>query len=144
MDIIIKIAETDEEVKKCYGTMSQLRPHIKKDEFLSLVKEQEQAGYRIAYVEDGTEVVSVAGFRMSQTLARGMFVYVDDLVTDENQRSKHYGDKLIDWLIDYAKENSCKEFHLDSGVQRFSAHRFYFRKGLTISCYHFEKILDND
>ena len=63
------------------------------------------------------------------------------LVTDEKQRSKNYGDKLLDWLICYAKENDCVGFHLDSGVQRFGAHRFYFKKGLTISCYHFKKFL---
>ena len=144
MGMNIRIAETDTEIKKCYDTMSQLRSHIKKEEFLPRVKEQAVAGYKIAYIEDEGSVVSVAGFRMNQTLAWGKFVYVDDLVTDEKQRSKHYGDKLIDWLIDYAKENDCKEFHLDSGVQRFSAHRFYFRKGLTISCYHFEIFLDGE
>ncbi len=137
----IKIARTDKEITRCYETMSQLRSHIKRDEFLPRVREQEKNGYRLAFIEDKERVVSVAGFRITETLAWGKFMYVDDLVTDEDQRSKGYGDKLIDWLMEHAKENQCKEFHLDSGVQRFSAHRFYFRKRLTISCYHFERML---
>ena len=137
----IRIAKTDEEIIWCYETMSLLRPHIKRDDFLPRVREQEKNGYKLAFIEDKNQVVSVAGFRITETLAWGKFMYVDDLVTDEDQRSKGYGDKLIDWLMEYAKKNQCQEFHLDSGVQRFSAHRFYFRKGLTISCYHFEHIL---
>jgi GNAT superfamily N-acetyltransferase len=138
----IRIAETDKEINRCHGTMSQLRPQIKKDDFLPRVREQEKNGYKLAFIEGDGQVVSVAGFRISETLAWGKFVYVDDLITDEDQRSKGYGDKLIDWLMEYARENQCREFHLDSGVQRFLAHRFYFRKGLTISGYHFEHILN--
>ena len=134
----IKIAESDQEIINCYLTMSQLRGHIKKENFLARVKEQGKDGYQLAFVEDKDQIVAVAGFRFSQALAWGKFLYVDDLVTDEKQRSKGYGDKLVDWLMEYAKEKECEGFHLDSDVKRFSAHRFYFRKQLTISCYHFK------
>jgi GNAT superfamily N-acetyltransferase len=70
-------------------------------------------------------------------LHRGRYLYVDDLVTDESERSKGYGDAIFDWLVNYAKEQNCDQFHLDSGVQRFDAHRFYFRKRMKILAYHF-------
>ena len=138
----IRIAKTDEEIAGCYNTMSQLRPHIKREDFLVRVRGQEKNGYKLAFIEDEDRVVSVAGFRITETLAWGKFMYVDDLVTNDDQRSKGYGDKLIDWLMERARENQCQEFHLDSGVQRFSAHRFYFRKKLAITGYHFEHIFD--
>ena len=118
--------------------MCQLRSEIKKEDFLSRVRAQEKNSYQIAFVEDNNQITAVAGFRFTETLAWGKFLYVDDLVTDEKQRSKGYGDKLIDWLLEYAKEKQCEAFHLDSCVKRFLAHRFYFRKKLVISCYHFE------
>ncbi|MBU0683766.1 MAG: GNAT family N-acetyltransferase [Candidatus Omnitrophica bacterium] len=121
--------------------MSQLRPHIKQEDFLARIRHQEKTGYNMAFIEDENEVVCTAGFRFVETLAWGKFLYVDDLVTDEKKRSKGYGDKMMDWLFEYARENKCQEFHLDSGVQRFFAHRFYFRKGMTISCYHFQQML---
>ncbi|MFC1576214.1 GNAT family N-acetyltransferase [Candidatus Omnitrophota bacterium] len=139
----IKIAKTDDEIMKCYDTMSQLRPDVKKEDFLPQVKRQGKYDYQLAFIEDKGKVVSVAGFRFSETLAWGKIMYVDDLITDRKQRSKGYGDKIIDWLVDLAKKSGCKEFHLDSAVHRFSAHRFYFRKRLTISCYHFEVILND-
>jgi len=64
-------------------------------------------------------------------------LYVDDLSTDERERSRGYGRALIEWLKEEARENGCRELQLDSGVQRERAHRFYFREGLTINCYHF-------
>ena len=99
--------------------------------------------YQLAFVEDEGKVVSVAGFIITKALAWDKYLYVDDLVTDSNARSKGYGDKLIDWLMDYAKQNGCQQFHLDSAVHRLAAHRFYFRKRLTISCYHFELVFDD-
>ena len=65
------------------------------------------------------------------------FMYVDDLVTDAEARSRGYGDALFDWLVNYARTQGCTRLDLDSGVQRFAAHRFYFRKRMHISFYHF-------
>ena len=64
-------------------------------------------------------------------------MYVDDLVADESSRSQGHGGALFDWLVRHAKESACSQLHLDSGVQRFSAHRFYLAKRMQIVCHHF-------
>jgi len=133
----IKIAKTDNEINTCYSVMQELRPHINKEEFLSRVRNQERSGYQLAYVQEADEIVAVAGFRMSENLAWGKFMYVDDLVTLSAQRSKGFGSKLLSWLKEYAIKNSCSQFHLDSGTQRKEAHRFYEREGMSITGYHF-------
>jgi GNAT superfamily N-acetyltransferase len=133
----IKLAETDEAIDRCFAVMVQLRPQHSLESYRAAVARQMQQGYRLAYVEDGGDVCAVAGFRIDEMLHRGRAVYVDDLVTDAARRSQGYGDQLFDWLVEYARINHCQEFHLDSGVQRFAAHRFYFRKRMAISSYHF-------
>jgi GNAT superfamily N-acetyltransferase len=95
------------------------------------------SGYRLAYVEEGSRVAAVAGFRILEGLAWGKFLYVDDLVTDESLRSRGHGRELLRWLADHAREKGCAELHLDSGVQRFGAHRFYLREGMDITSHHF-------
>ena len=45
--------------------------------------------------------------------------------------------RLLDWLAGQAREHQCDVLELDSGVQRFDAHRFYFRERMKISAYHF-------
>jgi len=132
----IFIATNDQEIEACFPVMSELRPHIREDEFLSRVKRQAEDGYQLACLVDG-EVKAVAGFRMAENLAWGRFLYVDDLVAKSEDRSRGYGGALFDWLVSRARENGCDQFHLDSGVQRFDAHRFYLVKRMTLSSHHF-------
>lgn len=142
MTMKIQIAKTDEEIMKCFDVMSQLRIHLDKQSFFDRVKRQYQQGYMLAYVIDKKHIVSVAGFRFMENLFLGKFMYIDDLITDANSRSKGYGDKLIDFLVSYAKTHGCKAVDLDSGVHRFDAHRFYMRKGMIISDHHFSLALE--
>ena len=133
----IKLAEDDQEIQECYSVMAELRPHVSVEAFLPRVRKQmETAGYRLAYVRDG-EVKAVAGFRVSDCLAWGRFVYVDDLVAKSDERSKGYGGALFDWLVGHARQEGCDQFHLDSGVHRFDAHRFYLTKRMFIEAHHF-------
>jgi GNAT superfamily N-acetyltransferase len=62
---------------------------------------------------------------------------VDDLVTRESSRSKGYGQRLFKWLLSEAKSRDCDQLHLDSGVQRFGAHRFYLAGRMDIIAHHF-------
>jgi len=135
------LANTRKEFQGCYPVIAQLRPHLNEAEFLKRVEAQTPGGYRIAFVEHEGRPVSVAGFRIMHSLSWGKFLYVDDLVTDEHERSKGFGQQLLAWLVQHAKEAKCDEFHLDSGVQRFGAHRFYLASGMDITCHHFAMTL---
>jgi len=133
----IHIATTDSEIVACYPVMRELRPHIAEGQFLSRVRRQENAGYRLAFVQEPDSVVAVAGFRVGENLAWGRFLYVDDLVTHPAHRSKGHGAKLLSWLREYAAKEGCLQMHLDSGLQRKEAHRFYEREGMTMASFHF-------
>lgn len=58
-------------------------------------------------------------------------------MTAGSERSKGHGKALLGWLRQLALESGCDALHLDSGVQRKRAHRFYLREGLELSSYHF-------
>jgi GNAT superfamily N-acetyltransferase len=134
----IHLASADQEIAACFPVMHQLRPHLTPDAFLARVRSQQRAGYRLAYLEVDGRPVAVAGFRVSECLSSGRFLYVDDLVTLEAERSRGHGARLLEWLLDQARTEGCEELELDSGIQRKDAHRFYQREGLTIRSYHFE------
>jgi GNAT superfamily N-acetyltransferase len=63
---------------------------------------------------------------------------IDDLVTDATARSKGYGHALMAYLTRIATEAGCTMLDLDSGVQRFEAHRFYLRERMNIAAHHFD------
>ena len=86
-------------------------------------------------------MVAVSGFRILECMATGKTLYVDDLVTSENQRSKGYGEKLLEWMEQAARDEGCSCVRLDSGTHRTGAHKFYFRMGMPIVSFHFMKKL---
>ncbi|MEO0839925.1 MAG: GNAT family N-acetyltransferase [Cyanobacteria bacterium J06643_5] len=135
--MLVELAESDVQILECFSTMFQLRPHLKQENFVEQVRRQEKDGYQLAFIKVENQVVAVAGFFISESLRYGKFLYVYDLVVDENVRSKGYGKHLFEWLIDYGKSKGCNVLRLDSGVQRFDAHRFYFRQKMKIASYHF-------
>lgn len=137
MDEFVSLARGDHEIEDCYDVMAELRPHVRREDFVTRVRRQNaDSGYELAYLKVDN-VKAVAGFRVSECFAWGKFLYVDDLVAGSDERSKGYGGVLFDWLVAYARENGCDEFHLDSGVQRFAAHRFYLNKRMAIEGHHF-------
>jgi len=131
-------ASTPEAIARCFPVMRQLRTHCTDEKkFVAQVERQRGDGYRLAFLEDGGTVRAVAGYRMSESLFAGRFCYVDDLVTDAAGRSLGYGGRLFDWLVAEARAAGCAKLDLDSGVQRFAAHRFYLTKRMIISSHHF-------
>jgi GNAT superfamily N-acetyltransferase len=133
----IREALDDGDVRRCHAVMRQLRPHVDQDALVERVRLQRSEGYRLVFVERDGAIVAVAGFRIAHNLAWGRFLYVDDLVTDGARRSAGHGADLLDWLVSEARLRHCDEVHLDSGVQRFGAHRFYLRHGMDITSHHF-------
>ncbi|CAM4523788.1 GNAT superfamily N-acetyltransferase [Paenibacillus endophyticus] len=141
MSDIVKLT-TDEQILGAFPLIQQLRPHLTKEDYLAKVKRmQAQHGYAlVAAIVDG-EAKSAAGYRINESLAWGKYFYVDDLITDAGSRSNGYAKLLFDWLEAEAAANGCEQFHLDSGVQRHDAHRFYLNKRMDIVAYHFYKPL---
>lgn len=139
----IRVADADREIDDCFRVMVQLRPHLVRSEFVTRVRRQMADGYRLAYLLEETAVCAVAGYRVSENLAWGKFLYVDDLVTDAAQRSRGCGKALLAWLKDEAQRSGCLQIDLDSGTQRKDAHRFYRREGMDLASYHFHRKLSD-
>jgi GNAT superfamily N-acetyltransferase len=131
-------AVTDGDIGDCFDVMSELRPHLKRETFVPLVRAMEPDGFRLAFIRSAGRVVAVAGYRISTNLFYGKHLYVDDLVTADARRSKGLGRQLLAWLRALAVEKGCAALHLDSGVQRIRAHAFYRREGLALSGHHFD------
>jgi GNAT superfamily N-acetyltransferase len=139
---MIEEMTTDAQVLATREVMRQLRPHIVSDDYLPTIKRMMQTdGYHLAAVHNNGTVQAVAGYRYMEMLYCGRILYVDDLNTDEDARSKGHGKALMEWLKAEARKHGCAQLHLDSGVQRESTHRFYFRERLTINAYHFRVTL---
>ena len=133
----VKLLQSDSEIDVLCPVLLQLRPQYTTDSLIAQIKQQRSEGYQLAYVEADGEVLCVAGFVIGNKLAWEKHIYVDDLVSSTRYRSRGAGALLIDWLKQYGLDNDCKQLHLDSGVTRYQAHRFYLREHFSINSHHF-------
>jgi GNAT superfamily N-acetyltransferase len=140
MDIIE--CNSDQDIMSTYPVMSQLRPHVREEDYLSRIREMEGQGGKLIAVKENQDVLGCAFFRRETRLFTGPMIYVDDLVSDGNKRSKGVGHAMIEWIAEYCRIKGIKHLVLDSGVQREQAHKFYFREGFTITSFNFKKSIE--
>ena len=135
--ITIALAGTDAEIAACFDVMALLRPHLGREEFVARVRRLEaETGFRLAYL-DADGIKCVAGFRVSEWLAGGRYLEIEDLVSAAEARSQGYGGMLFDWLVRRAEAEGCDHLRLVSRVTRTEAHAFYRRKGMEAEAYYF-------
>jgi len=130
-------------VAATWPVMRQLRPHLTEGSYVAMVERmRETEGFRLAAVVEDGQIRAVAGFRRLEMLYCGVILSIDDLVSDEAQRSSGHGKRLLDWLKAEARATGCGQVHLDSRLSRTDAHRFYAREGFETLGYHFVAYLE--
>ena len=133
----VHLVTTGEELSEIAAILLQLRPQYTQDSLITQIRKQQESGYQLAYVKSGNTILCVAGFVIGEKLAWGKYIYIDDLVTNEHCRSTGVGTFIINWFKFYCKTLGCQSLHLDSGVQKFPAHRFYLKNRFDIASHHF-------
>jgi GNAT superfamily N-acetyltransferase len=136
MENEVVLIESEEDIALCFEAFKELRPHINKQDFIAQVFRQANDSYKIVAIKKDGFVPSAAGFRITEFLAWGKVLYIDDLTTCEAHRGNGYASTLMDWLIEHAKESGCNGLHLDTGHHRHTAHKLYLKKGLSITSHH--------
>ena len=122
------------------GVHRQLRDRLGPD-YVAKMRRVFADGARLVVAARGEVVVGLGVYRIYENTFDGLNLYVDDLITDETQRSRGVGQALLAHMEAIARSRGCLAFRLDSGTQRQRAHRFYLREGLFITSFHFVKSL---
>jgi GNAT superfamily N-acetyltransferase len=122
------------------GVHRQLRPHLPPDYAEKMRRVFAHGARMCVAVRDG-RVAGAAVWRVHENTVDGVQMYVDDLVSDETQRSQGVGRALLLHMQRLARTAGCAKFNLDSGTQRQQAHKFYFREGMVVTSFHFAKPL---
>jgi GNAT superfamily N-acetyltransferase len=135
----IKTAKSKEDILVCYEVMHELRPHLTEENITEIISGMMSRGYHLIYIEENGKAVCASGYRFTEHLHWGKAIYVDDLSTLPQARKKGYAGQLLDYVVKVAKQNNCREVHLDSGCTpaRYDAHRLYLKYGFNITSHHF-------
>ncbi len=116
----------------------QLRPQLPAD-YAEKMRLVFRDGGEMCLAVRADRVVGIAVYREFENTHVGRRFYIDDLVTDESERSTGAGRTLITYLEQVAGDRGCPGFDLESGTHRTRAHRFYFREGFFITAFSFRK-----
>ena len=136
--IQIELATNNESLLACLPVLTHLREGLGEQELLEKYQRFASYGFQLVALSDEGDVRCVAGFRFGENFAWNKYLYVDDLVTHADYRSRGYGEQLLKWLVDYAREHQCRQIHLDSALFRHEAHKFYRNFGFDQAGYHFQ------
>jgi GNAT superfamily N-acetyltransferase len=63
----------------------------------------------------------------------------DHVYIEEAYRSKGIGKQLFEWIEVYGKEKGVTTIELNTYVQNFPSHKFYYNQGFNALGYHFLK-----
>jgi GNAT superfamily N-acetyltransferase len=122
---------------RALAVLQQLRPALTAELLAQVLEEGAPQGLRFTAAFDGEECLGVAGWRIIANTSAIRKLYVDDLVTVAESRSRGVGALLLGELASRARAAGCTALDLDSGVQRYGAHRFYLRERMDITAHHF-------
>lgn len=119
--------------------IQQLNPGLSSDKYSEMLDTMLANGYRQVGAFHKDECLGLSGFWINTKIYSDKYVELDNVIIDENHRSKKIGKLLCDWIVEEAKQKGCKTAMLDAYVENKQAHRFYFREGYTIRGFHFIK-----
>src|SRR5689334_16583407 len=105
--------------------MHELRTHLDEDAYVALLHEMKPEGYRLMALRDEGAIKALAGIAHLTNLYYGRHIWVYDLVTTADGRSRGYGAALLGHVEQMARDLDCDTLALASGLQRLDAHRFY-------------------
>jgi GNAT superfamily N-acetyltransferase len=128
----------DNAIFATFSVMKQLRS-VEESTYISTIRQLMSEGYHLIACLDLNNVCrGIIGYNVCHRLHVGKMIYVADLVVDDKHRSCGYGKKLLDWVKTESIRINCNAITLDSGVQRASAHKFYFNNDFEITSYNFK------
>lgn len=140
--MLVDLELNDPRWEQALPVLKELRPHLTPELLNQVIGEGGQQGLRFTALFEDERCVAVAGWRIVVNTSAIRQLYVDDLSTAAVERSHGHGATLLNALSERAREFGCHSIDLDSGVQRYAAHRFYLRERMNITAHHFSRQLD--
>lgn len=129
------------------GRPDLFKPNAKKytDEELKEIIADDKKPIFVA-VDEREEVLGYAFCVFQQHLNSNIFtdiktLYIDDLCVDEEKRGMHIGKQLYEYVVEFAKQNSCYSVTLNVWSCNESAMKFYESCGLVPQKVGMEAIL---
>jgi GNAT superfamily N-acetyltransferase len=85
------------------------------------------------------QLVAVSGMWFCTRHYSGRSVEIDHVVVEKSYRNQGIGQKLIQWMEQYASSKGCETVELNAYLDNEMSHKFYQRQGYKQLGFHFLK-----
>ena len=142
-DVTIRELTSESAQRAAFPVVKQLRTHLDEDTYREYLATMTADGYRLFGLFVEGDLAAVAGVGVATTMYYGRHLWVYELVTDADHRSRGYGTQLLAYLEEVAEREGCAMIALSSGLGRADAHRFYEdRAGMERASYVYTKAME--
>lgn len=131
----MKIREINRFSNRIFSAVAELLPQLApgseqpdKDRFKKILKSE---GTHFFIAEDNKKIVGVLTV-VTYDLLSGTKVWIEDVVVDESQRGKGYGESLVLFAIDFTRSIGAESIDLTSKPSRTAANQLYLKLGFKI------------
>ena len=101
----------------------------------------EMENYHCFGLFEDSKLIGISNGWTTNRFYCGKQLEIDNLVIDEEKRSKGYGDLFIKYLENWCKKGNYETIELNSYIRNSKSHKFYFNHDFKITEYHFFKEL---
>ena len=107
------------------------------ERFLEMIHQN----YECAVILDGETIIGVCGLWFCTRHYAGKSVEVDHVYIEKAYRGKGLGKQFFAWIYNYVASKDCNTVELNTYVNNYPSHKFYYNQGFEILGYHFLKKL---
>ena len=113
------------------------------DEILSeRLQEMSNQNYECLGIFEADKLIGACGMWFQTRHYAGKSCEIDHVIIDESCRGKGIGNLLMEFVYDYADKKGCQWVELNTFVENFPSHKFYYNQGFVAKGYHFVKELN--
>lgn len=125
--------------------LQELGEHrIPEEMLIERTLEMAQQNYECLGVYDDDKLVGICGMWFQTRHYAGRSLEVDHVVMYDTYRGQGIGNQLMEFVYGYAEKKNCNWVELNTYVDNYPSHKFYYNQGFISRGYHMIKKLRKD
>lgn len=141
MDIQFRIIEPSE-ILTIVPLLHQLNSgNISEETLKERALEMADQNYECLGIYDAHTLIGICGMWFQTRHYSGRSCEIDHVIIDDNYRGQGIGGKMMDFIYYYTRKKNCNWVELNTYVDNFPSHKFYYNQDFEAKGYHFTRQL---
>lgn len=128
-----------EQISNIIPLLRLLDDKITEDVLKERLNEMFDRGYICLGVFDGNRLIGISGLWILTKYYVGRHIEPDDVVILPEYRGQGVGEKMMEWIYQFAKEQGCVASELNCYVGNSAGQKFWANEGYRIIGFHYQK-----